>query len=162
MDYGTLFFYGIVLNQPVAAVGLFGLVSVLSAGHMVSTLMLSMIAMLFTAASYGRMAGLFPSAGSAYTYVGRGLNPHLGFIAGWAMILCYMVIPIINTVFGVLTVQRLFPGLSFPAGGLNFRFNHYPFESVGCKVKHESQQNNALPYADNYFCLYLHGSQVYP
>jgi amino acid transporter len=111
-----LVFYGIVLNQPVAAVGLFGLVSVLSAGHMVTTLMVSMVAMLFTAVSYGRMAALFPSAGSAYTYVGKGLNSHFGFIAGWAMILCYLIIPLINTVFGVLAVQRLFPGLSFNVG----------------------------------------------
>lgn len=111
-----LVFYGIVLNQPVAAVGLFGLVSLLSAGHMVTTLMLSMIAMLFTAVSYGRMAALFPSAGSAYTYVGKGLNSHMGFVAGWAMILCYLIIPIINTVFGVLAVQRIFPGMPFSAG----------------------------------------------
>jgi len=115
-----LVFYGIILNQPVAAVGLFGLVSVLSAGHMVTTLMLSMVAMLFTAVSYGRMAALFPSAGSAYTYVGKGLNSHLGFLAGWTMILCYLIIPIINTIFGVLTVQRLFPGLSFQVGVVVF------------------------------------------
>lgn len=115
-----LVFYGIVLNQPVAAVGLFGLVSVLSSGHMVTTLLLSMVAMLFTAASYGRMAALYPSAGSAYTYVGRGLNPHLGFLAGWAMILCYLIIPIINTVFGVLSLQRLLPGIPFPVGVIVF------------------------------------------
>ena len=115
-----LIFYGIVLNQPVAAVGLFGLVSVLSKGHMVTTLLLSMMAMLFTAFSYGRMAALFPSAGSAYTYVGKGLNPHLGFLAGWAMILCYLVIPIINTVYGVLSFQRLFPGVPYTLGVIFF------------------------------------------
>jgi amino acid transporter len=37
------------------------------------------------------MAALFPSAGSAYTYVGRGLNTHLGFLAGWAMVLDYLI-----------------------------------------------------------------------
>lgn len=108
-----LVFYGIVLNQPVAAVGLFGLVSQLSQGHMVTTLLLSMVAMLFTAVSYGRMAALYPSAGSAYAYVGQGLNPHLGFMAGWTMFLCYLIIPIINTVFGVLSFMRLFPGVSY-------------------------------------------------
>jgi putrescine importer len=59
-----LIFYGIVLNQPVAAVGLFGLVSQLSKGHMVTTLLISMVAMSLTAVSYGRMAALYPSAGS--------------------------------------------------------------------------------------------------
>jgi amino acid transporter len=115
-----LIFYGIVLNQPVAAIGLFGLVSQISRGHMVTTLMLGMVAMLLTAASYGRMAAVYPSAGSAYTYVGRGFNSHLGFLAGWAMILCYLIIPIINTVFGVLSFQRLFPGTPYAAGVIVF------------------------------------------
>ena len=44
------------------------------------------------------MGALYPAAGSAYTYVGRGLNPHLGFLAGWAMILDYLLQPLINTV----------------------------------------------------------------
>jgi putrescine importer len=115
-----LVFYGIVLNQPVAAVGLFGLVSQISKGHMVTTLLLSMVAMLFTAFSYGRMAALYPTAGSAYTYVGRGLNPYFGFIAGWAMILCYLIIPVINTVFGVLSFQRLFPMVPYSIGVVFF------------------------------------------
>lgn len=115
-----IIFYGIVLNQPVAAVGLFGLVSVISKGHMVTTLLLSMVAMSLTAISYGRMAALYPSAGSAYTYVGKGINQHLGFLAGWTMILCYMVIPIINTVFGVLTLQRLVPGIPYSVGVVAF------------------------------------------
>jgi putrescine importer len=115
-----LIFYGIVLNQPVAAVGLFGLVSVISRGHMVTTLLISMVAMSLTGISYGRMAALYPSAGSAYSYVGRGLNPHLGFLAGWAMILCYLTIPMINTVFGVLTIQRLIPGIPYSVGVLIF------------------------------------------
>jgi putrescine importer len=115
-----LVFYGIVLNQPVAAIGLFGLVSQISKGHMVTTLLFSMVAMLLTALSYGRMAALYPSAGSAYTYVSRGINSSLGFLAGWAMILCYLVIPMINTVFGVLSLQRLFPGLPYVVGVVIF------------------------------------------
>ena len=66
-----------------------------------------MMAMMLTAFSYGRMAALYPSAGSAYTYVGRGLHPHLGFLAGWAMFLDYLLVPLICTIYGALTVQRL-------------------------------------------------------
>lgn len=120
LDLPDLIFYGIVLNQPVAAVGLFGLVSQISKGHMVTTLLISMVAMLLTATSYGRMAALYPSAGSAYKYVGKGLNPYLGFLAGWAMFLCYLIIPIINTVFGVLSFQRLFPGTPYAIGVIIF------------------------------------------
>jgi len=106
-----LIFYGIVLIQPIAAVGLFGIASQVSRGHMVTTLLIAMFAMMLTAVNYGRMASLFPSAGSAYTYVGKGLNIHLGFIAGWVMFLDYLIIPVINTIYGSLTLNRLMPSV---------------------------------------------------
>jgi putrescine importer len=108
-----LIFYGIVLIQPISVIGLFGIASQVSKGHMVTTLLIAMTGMMLTAISYGRMASLFPSAGSAYTYVGKGLNVHLGFLAGWVMFLDYLIIPIINTVYGALTLQRLIPGVPF-------------------------------------------------
>ena len=93
-----LIFYGIVLIQPIAPVPLYGVAQKLSDGHFATTILIAMFAMLITAVSYGRMAALYPSAGSAYTYVGRGLNQHLGFLAGWAMFLDYLLQPLINTV----------------------------------------------------------------
>ncbi len=93
-----LIFYGIVLIQPIAPVPLYGVAQKLSDGHFVTIILIALIAMLITAVSYGRMGALYPTAGSAYTYVGRGLNPHLGFLAGWAMILDYLLQPLINTV----------------------------------------------------------------
>src|SRR6201982_3394718 len=94
----SLIFYGIVLIQPIAPVPLYGVAQKLSDGHLATIILIAMFAMLITAVSYGRMAALYPAAGSAYTYVGRGLNPHLGFLAGWAMILDYLLQPLINTV----------------------------------------------------------------
>src|SRR5262249_15852456 len=82
-----LIFYGIVLIQAIAPVPLYGVGQKVSDGHFVTIIFIAMFAMLITAVSYGRMAALYPAAGSAYTYVGRGLNPHLGFLAGWAMFL---------------------------------------------------------------------------
>src|SRR5437868_13917591 len=82
-----LVFYGIVLIQPVAATGPFGVANQMSRGHIVTTLLIAMVAMLFTAVSYGRIAARYPAAGSAYTYVGRALNPYLGFITCWACFL---------------------------------------------------------------------------
>ena len=72
-----------------------------------------MVAMMVTAVSYGRMSALYPSAGSAYIYVARGLNPHLGFLTGWAMFLDYLLMPLINIIFGALALQRLI-GPSLP------------------------------------------------
>lgn len=110
-----LVFYGIVLIQPIAAVGLFGVAQQLSRGHMVTTILIAMCAMMLTAVSYGRMASVYPSAGSAYTYVSRGLNAHLGFLAGWAMVLDYLIVPIVSTVYASLTLTRLVPGMPYAA-----------------------------------------------
>ncbi len=98
LKLSDLIFYGIVLIQPIAPVPLYGVAQKLSDGHFVTIILIALFAMLITAVSYGRMATLYPTAGSAYTYVGKGLNPHLGFLAGWAMILDYLLQPLINTV----------------------------------------------------------------
>src|SRR5262249_40847214 len=108
-----LVFYGIVAVTPRAPVTVFGISSVDSRGHALLTILLAMGAMVLTAVSYGRMAALYPAAGSAYTYVGRGLDPHLGFLAGWAMLLDYLIIPLFCVIYGSLIVQRLLPGIPF-------------------------------------------------
>jgi amino acid transporter len=93
-----LIFYGMVLIQPTAPIPLFGVAQKLSNGHTVTTIVIAMFAMIITAVSYGRMAAVYPSAGSAYTYVGRTINLHLGFLVGWAMLLDYMLQPLLNVV----------------------------------------------------------------
>jgi len=106
-----LVFYGIVLVQPIAAVPLFGLADRISHGHVVTVILIAMIAMMLTAISYGRLAAVYPSAGSAYSYVTRELNPYMGFLVGWAMLLDYLIIPVINVVYGALTLVRMFPAI---------------------------------------------------
>jgi len=111
-----LIFYGIVLIQPIAPVPLYGVAQKLSDGHFVTIILIALFAMLITAVSYGRMGALYPTAGSAYTYVGRGLNPHLGFLAGWAMILDYLLQPLINTVWiSTALHERYLPQVPFIA-----------------------------------------------
>ena len=111
-----LVFYGIVLIQPIAPVPLYGVAQKLSDGHFLTTILIAMCAMLITAVSYGRMAALYPAAGSAYTYVGKGLNPHLGFLAGWAMFLDYLLQPLINTVWISTALHaRYMPAVPFVA-----------------------------------------------
>lgn len=112
LGLGDLIFYGVVLIQPVGAIGPFGIANKMSLGHVTATILIALVAMMLTAISYGRMAALYPAAGSAYTYVGRGLNPHLGFLAGWVMLLDYLVIPVVNVVYGSLSAQRLVDDLA--------------------------------------------------
>lgn len=93
-----LIFYGMILIQPTAPIPLFGVTQKLSNGHTVTAILVAMMAMVVTAFSYGRMAAIYPLAGSAYTYVGKALNPHLGFMIGWAMLLDYILQPLLAVV----------------------------------------------------------------
>jgi amino acid transporter len=108
-----LILYGIVAVTPSAPVTVFGIAMRDSKGHAIDTILIAMVAMILTAVSYGRMATLYPSAGSAYTYVGRGLNPHLGFLAGWAMLLDYLFIPLFCVIYGTMSFQRMVPGIPY-------------------------------------------------
>ncbi len=104
-----LVLYGLVILTPTAPYPVFGIVQQLSGGHAALAYIIAMTAMFFTAASYGKMAAVFPSAGSTYTYAQKGLNPHAGFLAGWAMILDYFLIPLLSVIYASLTAERLLP-----------------------------------------------------
>jgi putrescine importer len=112
--------YGIVLIQPIAPVGIFGIACQMAGGHAVTTILIAMCAMMLTAWSYGRLTALYPSAGSAYTYVGRAFGQRVGFIVGWAMFLDYLVIPVINTIYGALAIGRLVPDVPYWVWALLF------------------------------------------
>ena len=142
LSLSDLVFYGIVLIQPIGAVPLFGLADVLSQGHIVTTILLAMIAMLITAISYGRMATVHPVAGSAYTYVGECLHPTLGFLTGWAMLLDYFVIPILNTIYGAISLNRLFPDVPYTAWVILFAFVITWLNLLG--IKATARTNNVL------------------
>jgi putrescine importer len=109
-----LVYYGVILTSPIAVVPMFGEAQVLSQGHAVITLLAAMVAMTATAVSFGRMATVYPSAGSVYTYVSRGFNSQMGFVVGWAMFLEYLFQPLQNSLYAALTVQRLLPHVPFP------------------------------------------------
>lgn len=114
-----LVFYGIVLIQPIAPVPMFGVAQKLSGGYFLTTILIAMFAMLITAFSYGRMAAIYPSAGSAYTYVGKGINPYLGFLVGWAMILDYLLQPLLNTIWIAVAIHtRYIPQMPYAVAAL--------------------------------------------
>lgn len=111
-----LVFYGIILIQPIAPIPLFGVAQKLSNGHFVTTILIAMFAMMITAFSYGRMSALYPSAGSAYTYVGKGINPYLGFMVGWAMTLDYLLVPMVNAIWVAVAISsRYLPHVPYSA-----------------------------------------------
>jgi putrescine importer len=108
-----LVFYGIILIQPTAPMPVFGVVSQQARGHVATTILIGMCAMLFTAISYGRMARAYPSAGSAYTYVGREIHSGLGFITGWSMAMDYMLNPVICTIWCSKAAMNIAPEIPY-------------------------------------------------
>jgi amino acid transporter len=109
----NLVIIGMVIIQPTAPMGIYGVISNKAHGHVVTTILIAMIAMLFTAISYGRMARVYPSAGSAYTYVGQEMHSALGYIVGWGMVMDYLLNPLICTAFCAKAAMNILPGLSY-------------------------------------------------
>ena len=137
-----LIIYGIISVTPSAPATIFGLAEVKSRGHVVVTILAAMLAMVLTAISYGRMASEFPSAGSAYSYVSRGLHPYLGFFAGWAMLLDYIFIPLFCVIYGTLSLQRALPWMPFWAGALLFAGGITMLNLRG--IKYTARANDAM------------------
>ncbi|HUC86597.1 MAG TPA: APC family permease [Candidatus Acidoferrales bacterium] len=108
----ALIVYGVVLIQPTAPMSLFGAAAVEGQGHVVTAILIGMVAMMFTAFSYGRMANAYPSAGSAYAYVSREIHPALGYFVGWSIIFDYVMNPIICVIWIGGAVAGFIPGLS--------------------------------------------------
>lgn len=108
-----LVFMGIIMVQPTAPMPLFGIVYQEARGHVVTTILMAMVAMLFTAISYGRMARAYPSAGSAYAYVAHEIHPAAGFAAGWSMVMDYVLNPVICTIWCSKAALNIFPGIPY-------------------------------------------------
>jgi amino acid transporter len=98
LRFRDLILYGIILIQPTAPMPSFGVIYAVSRDHVVTAMLFAMVAMLFTAYSYGRMARAYPTGGSAFTYVGEELHPALGYMAGWCMAMDYVLNPLICTI----------------------------------------------------------------
>jgi amino acid transporter len=108
-----LILYGVIVIQPTAPMSVFGVLSNRGRGHVATTILIAMVAMLFTAISYGRMARAYPSAGSAFTYVGREINPALGYVTGWSMVMDYMLNPMICIVWVSQQAHQFAPAVPY-------------------------------------------------
>lgn len=80
-------------------------------GMVALSYVVAMLAMIFTAYGYGRMAAAYPIAGSSYSYAQRAINPHIGFLSGWAILMDYMLIPMINFLLSSIFMAHYFPGV---------------------------------------------------
>jgi putrescine importer len=104
---------GLAYMAPLTVFSTFGIVESISKGVTPSAYILALFAMLFTAYSYGRMGKAYPIAGSAYSYTQKSINSHLGFMVGWAILMDYMFIPMINFLVMGLYLTQYFPSIPF-------------------------------------------------
>ncbi|MET3288410.1 APC family permease [Brevibacillus fluminis] len=100
---------GLGYMTPMTVFDTFGIVSTETGGHVPTAYLLALVAMLFTASSYGKMVKEFPVAGSAYTYTRKTINPHVGFLVGWLAMLDYLFLPMINVLLTKIYGSAAFP-----------------------------------------------------
>ena len=105
--------FGLAYMAPMIVLGTFGVVAEDTGGAVPTAYLLAMLAMLFTAHSYGRMAVAHPVAGSAYTYARRNLDSRAGFLVGWAVLLDYFFLPMVIWLLGGTYLAEEFPGVPF-------------------------------------------------
>ncbi len=104
-----LLIYGLVFMVPIAPWAIYGTVYNEAKGMVPLVYLIGLVAMIFTALSYAQMSRAFPIAGSVYSYVGRGIHPKLGFIAGWTILLDYLLVPTLLYVFAAESMAGIFP-----------------------------------------------------
>jgi putrescine importer len=113
LGFMDLILYGIILIQPTAPMPVFGVVYTEARGHVVTAILIAMVAMLFTSVSYGRMARTYPTGGSAFMYVGKELHPSLGYLTGWCMAMDYILNPLICTIWCSQAARNFLPQIPY-------------------------------------------------
>ncbi|WP_300765659.1 APC family permease [uncultured Bifidobacterium sp.] len=120
MTLPSVVLFGLAYMTPIIVLGTFGVIAETSHGASAMSYVMATIAMLFTAASYGRMSVLHPTSGSAYTYVGRTIGLRLGFLTGWSVLLDYMFLPMVIWLIGASYLNAQFPSVPIWAWVLGF------------------------------------------
>lgn len=116
----SLVLFGLAYLTPLIVLGIFGVIAETTGGASPSAYLVALIAMLFTAHSYGRMAIAYPVAGSAYTYVRKSIDPRVGFLVGWAILLDYLFLPMVIWLIGGSYLTAQFPGVPIAAWIIGF------------------------------------------
>ncbi|MCB0940580.1 MAG: amino acid permease [Mycobacterium sp.] len=100
---------GLGYMTPTVVFDTFGIVSSETGNVVPTAYVLALVVMVFTAISYGRMTRIFPSAGSSYTYTSATISPNVGFLIGWAALLDYLLLPLVNALIIRSYMYAFFP-----------------------------------------------------
>lgn len=111
MDLKALVFFGLAYLCPGAIFTTYGLVTTMTHGMLALTYVIATIAMMFTAFSYSHMVKAYPISGSVYSYVTRSINPYLGFLSGWSILMDYLLLPLLNFVAPAIFISAFIPAI---------------------------------------------------
>ena len=132
--------FGLAYMAPLIVLGTFGIVATTTEGTVPSAYLLALVAMLFTAASYGKMAATHPVAGSAYTYVRKAVDARAGFLVGWAVLLDYFFLPMV-----IWLIGGAYLSAEFPSGAHLALVDHfYPADDHPQRPRHQDRRKGEL------------------
>ncbi|WP_447556494.1 APC family permease [Vreelandella sp. EE22] len=103
--------FGLAYMTPLIVLGTFGVIASTSHGAVPTAYLITTVAMLFTAYSYGIMARTFPVSGSAYTYARKAIDSRVGFMVGWSVLLDYFFLPMVIWLIGAAYLNAQFPAV---------------------------------------------------
>src|SRR5476649_1844194 len=134
LSLGSVVLFGIAYMTPIIVLGSFGIMAQSTEVMVPAAYLAALVAMFFTALSYGGMAAAFPVAGSAYSYVRKAISPKLGLIAGWAELLDYLFLPMPIWLIGAAYLGSAFPSVPQPVCVLAFIVITTLINVVGLKL----------------------------
>ena len=111
LSFWDLLIYGLIFMVPIAPFGIYGYILDGSKGMVALAYVIGLVGMIFTAFSYAQMSRAFPIAGSVYSYAGRGITQPVGFLAGWAILLDYILVPALLYIVGATALTAFVPGV---------------------------------------------------
>lgn len=109
LTLAPLVLFGISFMALGTVFSTYGIAAQLTKGMVPAAYILALVAMLFTALSYGKMAQAYPISGSAYTYAQRSISPSIGFMVGWSILVDYLFIPMVNYLVFASFMNAAFP-----------------------------------------------------
>lgn len=109
LTFRDLVTYGVVYLAPMAPWATFAYVYGLSNGAAALAYTVGFVCMYFTANSYKEICGQVSGPGSVYSYARKSMGPGAGFIAGWMVLLDYILIPALMYVLAAVALNTFVP-----------------------------------------------------
>lgn len=130
----SLTLFGLTYMTAITVFTTYGFANRASNGHLPASYIAAAIAMIFTALSYAAMVRKYPVAGSAYSYTQQSFGGAVGFLTGWAMLLDYLFIPMINFMVIGTYMQSRFPEIPWQIFMLVALLGVFALNALGIKL----------------------------